>query len=82
MPRVHCPEERLKAKEVENYQYTSALMVGTIETVFRTIIYVNQLSIHGAVSDVCDECRICQARTVRLVLAEQSDPLFERAPQV
>ena len=25
----------------------------TIETVFRTIIYVNQLSIFGAVSDVC-----------------------------
>ena len=26
MPRVHCPEERFKAKEVENSQYTSALM--------------------------------------------------------
>ena len=25
-PRVHCPEERSKAKVVENYQYTSALM--------------------------------------------------------
>ena len=25
-PRVHWPEERSKAKEVENYQYTSALM--------------------------------------------------------
>ena len=24
--RVHCPEERSKAKEVDNYQYTSALM--------------------------------------------------------
>ena len=23
---VHCPEERSKAKEVQNYQYTSALM--------------------------------------------------------
>ena len=28
---------------------------GTIETVFRTIVYVNQLSIHGAVSDLCEE---------------------------
>ena len=27
----------------------------TIETVFRTIFPVNQLSIHGAVSDVCEE---------------------------
>ena len=25
-PRVHCPEERLRAKEVEIYQYTSVLM--------------------------------------------------------
>ena len=35
----------------------------TIETVFRTIISVNQLSIHEAVSDMCGEYRICQART-------------------
>ena len=51
----------------------------TIETVFRTIISVNQLSIYGAVSDVCDEYRACQARTGRPVVAEQSDPLFAPA---
>ena len=28
---------------------------GTIETVFRTIISVNQLSLYGAVSDLCEE---------------------------
>ena len=28
---------------------------GTIETVFRTIISVNQLSIYGAVADMCEE---------------------------
>ena len=28
----------------------------TIETVFRTIISVSQLSIYGAVSDLCEEC--------------------------
>ena len=49
---------------------------GTIETVFRTTISVNQLSIYGAVSDLCDKYRICQARTERPVLAGQSDPLF------
>ena len=37
----------------------------TIETVFRTIISVNQLSIHGAVSELCEEYSICQTRTVR-----------------
>ena len=49
----------------------------TIETVFRTIISVNQLSIYGAVSDLCDEYRTCHTRTGRVVLAGQSDPLFE-----
>ena len=52
---------------------------GTIETVFRTIISVNQLSIYGAVSDLCDEYKVCQARTGRFVIAGQSDPLFEPA---
>ena len=47
-----------------------------IETVLRTIISVNQLSIYGAVSDLCDECKSCHVRTGRLVLAGQSDPLF------
>ena len=51
----------------------------TIETVFRTIISFNQLSIYGAVSELCDEYSTCQARTVRPVLAEQSDPLFAPA---
>ena len=76
-PRVHCPEERSKAKEVENYRYTSVPM--GIETVFRTIISVNQLSIYGAVSDLCEEYSTCQTRTGRPVLAGQSDPLFAPA---
>ena len=49
---------------------------GTIETVFRTIISVNQLSIYGAVSDLREECTTCHVRTGRPVLAGQSDPLF------
>ena len=49
---------------------------GTIETVFCTIISVNQLSIYGAVSDLCEECKTCHVRTVRPVLAGQSDPLL------
>ena len=31
----------------------------TIETVFRTIISVNHLSIYGAVSDLCEEYSAC-----------------------
>ena len=48
----------------------------TIETVFRTIISVNQLSIYGAVQDLCEEYKACHVRTGRPVLAGQSDPLF------
>ena len=51
----------------------------TIETVFRTIISVNQLSIYGAVSELCEEYSSCRTRTGRPVLAEQSDPLFAPA---
>ena len=51
----------------------------TIETDFRTIISVNQLSIYGAVSDLCEEYNACQTRIGRPVLAGQSDPLFEPA---
>ena len=52
---------------------------GTIETAFRTIIPFNQLSIYGAVSDLCEEYKACQVRTERPVMAGQSDPLFEPA---
>ena len=47
---------------------------GTIENVFRTVISVNQLSICGAVSELCNEYSTCQGRTLRPVLAGQSDP--------
>ena len=50
---------------------------GTIETVFRTIVSVNQFSIYGAVSDLCEEYKACHVRTGRLVMVGQSDPLFE-----
>ena len=48
----------------------------TIETVFRTVISVNQLSIYGAVSDVCEEYSTCHDWTGRPVVAGQSYPLF------
>ena len=48
----------------------------SIETVFHTIISVSQLSIYGAVSVLREEYKACHVRTVRPVLAGQSDPLF------
>ena len=64
---------------MDNFLYTSCADGDTIETVFRTIISGNQLSINGAVSDLCEEYRNCRTRTGRLVVAEQSDPLFAPA---
>ena len=77
-PRVHCPEKRSMAKEVDNYRYTSVPM-GKRLKLFCTIISVSQLSFCGAVSDLREECKACQVRKERLVLVEQSDPLFEPA---
>ena len=51
----------------------------TIETVFRTISCVNQLSIYGAVSDLCEEYSTCRTSTERPVVAEKSGPLFAPA---
>ena len=75
-PRVHCPEERSEAKEVEISIHFCAEW-DTIEIVFRTMISVNQFSSHWAVSDLCEEYSACWARTERHVLAGQFDPLFE-----
>ena len=41
----------------------------TVAAVFRAIISVNQLSIYGAVSDSCEECKTCHVRTGRPVVA-------------
>ena len=68
----------LKSKGEENLSHFCAER-DTIETVFRTIISVNQLSICGEIFDLCDEYSVCQARTVKPVLTGQSDSLFEPA---
>ena len=49
---------------------------GTIETVFRTIISVNQLSLYGAVAEMCEECESCHDRIGRPVVEGQSNPSF------
>ena len=78
-PRVHCPEERSKAKDVENDRNTSVPMGIRLNLFFAQLFLSNQLSIYGAVSDVCEEHGTCQTRTGGPVLAGQLDPLFEPA---
>ena len=75
-PHVQCLEECLKAKVGENYQHTSALMRERLKLFFAQLFLLIQLSIYGAVSDLCEEYKACHVRTGRPVLAGQSDPLF------
>ena len=49
----------------------------TIETVFPTITSVNQLSLYGAVAEMCEEHESCHDRTGRPVVRGQSSPSFE-----
>ena len=48
----------------------------TITTVLRTIIYVNQLSLYGAVAEMCEEYESCHDRTGLPVVRGQSSPSF------
>ena len=70
------PQGTLKSKGGGKLSIHFCADQGKIETFFRTIISVNQLSTYGAVSDLCEECKACHVRTRRLVLAGQSDPFF------
>ena len=61
--------------EIESIHYCADS--GTIETFFfRTITSVNQLSLDGAVAEMCEECESCHDRTGRLVVEGESNPLF------
>ena len=44
----------------------------TIETVFRIIVSANQLSLYGAVAEICEEYESFHERTVRPVVMGQS----------
>ena len=48
----------------------------TITTVFRTITSVNQLSLYGAVAEMCEENESYYDTAVRLVVGGQSSSSF------
>ena len=48
----------------------------TITTVFRTITSVNQLSLYGAVAEICEEYESFHDRTVKPVVGGQSSSSF------
>ena len=52
VPRVHCLEERSKAKVVENYQYTSAPMVIRLKLLFAQL-FPSISSVSTEQSQIC-----------------------------
>ena len=77
--RSPLPRRTFKSKGGGKLSFHFSADGDTSETVFRTTISVNQLSIYGAVSDLCEEYSSCRTRTSWPVGAEQSDPLFAPA---
>ena len=61
--QLHCPGVSSRAKGVENCPYTSAADQDTIDTIYRIILSVNQLSVYGAVAAICEEFEDHQNRS-------------------
>ena len=61
--RLHCPGVFSRAKDVENCRYTSLPDGDIIDTIYRIILSVNQLSVYGAVAAVCEEFESHQDRS-------------------
>ena len=81
--RLHCPEVFSKAKDVESGRYTSLQIVQQFETIFLIIISANQLSIYGAVANICEELEAHQDRWGEpVVLMGQSIVLSEIKAEV
>ena len=84
VPRVHCPEERSKAKVVDNYQHPSALMRGRLKLSHNYFCY-SSLNIYGAVSDFCEfnpmpceKGEFYYDRTIWPIVCAKSVEKFER----
>ena len=67
---------RLKSKGGGKLSIHFCADLDTFKTVFRTITSVNQLSLYGAVAEMCEEYEIFHDRTGRLVVGGQSSSSF------
>ena len=75
-PSFPFHEERSKAKEVENDQYTSALMRERLKLFAQLFLLISSVSTEQ--SQICVKgTNPAMLQRVRLVLVGQSDPLFE-----
>ena len=69
--RLHCPEVNSKAKDMENCRFTLQPSRKRLR-LFRIIFSANQLSLYGAVAEMCEEYESLHERTGRPVVMGQS----------
>ena len=76
MPRVHCPEERFKAKVVDNFQYSVALIRERLKLFFPQI-YLLISSVFTEQSQTCvNNANLAMLEQGDLFWQDESDPLF------
>ena len=67
--RAHCPEVNSKAKDMESCRNTIQPIWKRLR-LFRIIVSANQLSLYGAVAEICEEYESLHERTRRPVVME------------
>ena len=67
---------KLKSKGHGKLSIHFAADLETIETIFRIIVFANQLSLYGAVANMCEECESFRDRTEKPVVGGQSSSSF------
>ena len=81
--RLHCPGVISKAKDKKKLSIHFTADYPTIETIFRIIVFANQLSLHGAVANMCEEFESLQDQSGQPdVLMGQSNVLSEIKAEV
>ena len=81
--RLHCPGEISKAKDTGKLTIQFTADYPTIETMFRIIVFANQLSLYGAVANMCENFESHQDRSGQPdVLMGQSTVLSEIKAEV
>ena len=78
--RISLSRGQLKTKGAGKLLMDYCADQDTITTVFRTITSVNQLSLHGAVEEMCEENESFHERTEKPFVGGQSSSSF--APSV
>ena len=76
MLRVHCQEVDSEAKAMEICRFIIVLIWSSIQTVFWTIISVNQFSLCGTIAEMCEEYETFHDRTGQPFVGGQLNSSF------